>query len=190
MTSKQKQLLLAFLGYYEGHLDGIFGPESQAATRAFQEDFGGLAVDGICGEETEKALKHSVAYGTMQKKEEADDSFWDVVANFSRKEFGCPCGRCGGFPTEPKEKLVLALQQIRDHFGKAVHISSGVRCRAHNDELPGSVPNSFHLVGTAADFRVEGENSYTVLEFVDTLPGVRYAYRIDETYVHMDFGEA
>ena len=34
MTNKQKQLLLAFLGFYEGSVDGIFGPESQPAPRA------------------------------------------------------------------------------------------------------------------------------------------------------------
>ena len=183
MTNKQKQLLLAFLGFYEGSVDGIFGPESQAATRAFQEE-AGLAPDGNFGKLTEKAIRQVIAIG------ETGGDFGEDIENFTREEFACPCGRCGGFPAEPHKKLVLALQQIRSHFGKAVHISSGVRCRAHNDELPGSVPNSFHLVGTAADFRVEGENSYTVLEFVDTLPGVRYAYRIDETYVHMDFGEA
>ena len=179
MTNKQKQLLLAFLGFYEGSVDGIFGPESQAATRAFQEE-AGLTPDGIFGKLTEKAIRQAIG--------ETGGDFWEDIENFTREEFACPCGRCGGFPAEPNKKLALALQQIRSHFGKAVHISSGVRCRAHNDELPGSVPNSFHLVGTAADFRVEGENSYTVLDFVDTLPGVRYAYRIDETYVHMDFG--
>lgn len=179
MTSKQKQLLLAFLGYYTGDVDGIFGEQSVEATKAFQASCG-LDQDGIFGKLTEKAIRQAIG--------ETGVDFWEGIENFTREEFACPCGRCGGFPAEPKEKLALALQQIRSHFGKAVHISSGVRCRAHNDELPGSVPNSFHLVGTAADFRVEGENSYTVLDYVDTLPGVRYAYRIDETYVHMDFG--
>ena len=179
MTSKQKQLLLAFLGYYTGDVDGIFGEQSVEATKAFQAS-NGLDQDGIFGKLTEKAIRKAIG--------ETGGDFWEGIENFTREEFACPCGRCGGCPAEPNKKLALALQQIRSHFGKAVHISSGVRCRAHNDELPGSVPNSFHLVGTAADFRVEGENSYTVLDFVDTLPGVRYAYRIDETYVHMDFG--
>lgn len=63
MTLKQKQALLAYLGYYNGPLDGLWGEGSQRATIAFQRDFGGISVDGICGEKTEKALKHSVAYG-------------------------------------------------------------------------------------------------------------------------------
>ena len=180
MTNKQKQLLLAFLGYYEGRLDGIFGPESQAATRAFQEAFGGLAVDGICGTETEKALRHAVAYGI------AKPNFWESIKYFDRKEFACPCGRCNGYPAEPKEKLVRVAENVREHFGEAVIVSSGVRCREHNAELPGSVPNSRHLSGKAMDFRVSGIPSSIVLPYVQGLSGIRYAYAIDSNYVHMD----
>ena len=36
MTVKQKQALLAYLGYYDGQLDGIWGEKSQWATIDFQ----------------------------------------------------------------------------------------------------------------------------------------------------------
>ena len=79
MTIKQKQCLLFYLGYYVGNIDGQWGTLSKTATKAFQKDFG-LTADGNCGTDTEKALKHAVAYG-ISKKEEASTSgdFWDGI---------------------------------------------------------------------------------------------------------------
>lgn len=180
MTSKQKQLLLAFLGYYEGHLDGVFGPESQAATRAFQEAFGGLAVDGICGTETEKALQHAVAYGIAKK------NHWDGIKYFKRSEFACKCGKyCNGYPVEMDERLIKIADIVRDHFGNVITVTSGIRCETHNKNV-GGVANSRHLSGKAMDFRVSGIPSSIVLPYVQGLSGIRYAYAIDSNHVHMD----
>ena len=46
---------LAQLGYDPGPLDGIYGPQTEAAVRAFQSDHG-LTVDGIVGPQTYRAL--------------------------------------------------------------------------------------------------------------------------------------
>ena len=69
MTIKQRQNLLAYLGYYVGAIDGIFGSGSREATKTFQRDFfqDESKVDGICGDETEKALKYAVCYGINKK---------------------------------------------------------------------------------------------------------------------------
>ncbi len=52
MTNLQKQKNLKYLNYYKDKLDGIFGPNSKNATKAFQKDYG-LLVDGIFGKNTE-----------------------------------------------------------------------------------------------------------------------------------------
>ena len=98
---------------------------------------------------------------------------------------GCGTGRCGGFPAEPAEALVRLADRVREHFGAPAVVSSGVRCQAHNDELSGSVKNSRHLQGKAMDFCVRGVSGEALLAYVKTLP-VRYAYRIDNSFVHMD----
>ena len=202
MTAKQKQCLLTYLGYDTGGVDGLWGDKSRQATANFQLDFGGISVDGICGDQTEKALKHAVAYGIEKKSDSTDytnvqnnstenstngdtGTFWDEIKYFTRAEFRCPCGRCGGFPVEPAEYLVRLLDQVREYFGAPITISSGVRCQAHNDELPGSVPNSYHVKGKAVDFCVRGKTSAQVMAYIKTLP-VHYAYAIDGNYVHMD----
>ena len=180
MTRKQKQALLSYLGAYDGPLDGIWGDKSRQATIDFQRAYMD-SVDGIFGEATEKRILEVVASGEKPRVQIAAASdWWQAVKYFSRWEFRCPCGRCGGFPVEPEERMV------RQHFDAPATVSSGVRCQAHNDELPGSVKNSYHLRGKAMDFCVRGVSGATLLAYVRQLPGVHYAYQIDDSFVHMD----
>lgn len=64
------------------------------------------------------------------------------------------------------EKLAQRLEELRETFGKAIHISSGFRTPAHNKAVGGE-PNSFHLRGLAADIQVSGmtpKQVYTALD--------------------------
>lgn len=58
---KTLQTYLIHLGYHCGDqgADGVFGYDTRAAVRAFQQDYG-LAVDGICGRKTWSALFHAL----------------------------------------------------------------------------------------------------------------------------------
>lgn len=204
MTVKQKQNLLAYLGYYVGEIDGIWGTLSKVATTAFQKDFGGIVVDGICGTETQKAMTHAVCYGMPAKDvpdsdvgdtEDQDQTtdtadWWDNVRYWSRNEFACRCGEyhtpyCDGFPVEPDRTLVELADDTRAHFGRPGHRSSGIRCTQHNADS-GGVTNSRHLQGKALDFYVEGVSGATLLAYVQSDPRCRYAYIIEGQYVHMD----
>lgn len=191
MTPGQKQCLLAYLGYYGGPVNGIWTDECKDATTRFQKDFGGIAVDGIVGPETGKALTHAVAYGmTAKNTVESEDDFWAGIKYWSRDEFKCRCGEyhdpyCNGFPVEPDHTLVELADDVRGHFGRPGYRSSGIRCAQHNTDS-GGVSNSRHLRGKALDFRIEGHTAAQVLAYVKTLSKVRYAYDIDGTYVHMD----
>ena len=168
MTMKQKQALLAYLGYYDGPLDGLWGEKSQLATTDFQRDFGGISIDGICGEQTEKALKHSVAYGIDRKSDSTDytgvqnnntenstdgntGTVWDEIKYFKKQEFACKCGKyCNGYPAEIDMNMVKIADKIRNRIGKPITINSGLRCKTHNANV-GGVSNSKHLLGKAAD---------------------------------------
>lgn len=129
MTIKQRQALLFYLGYYVGNIDGNWGVLSKTATKAFQKDFG-LTADGVCGDATEKALKHAVAYGMPVKKTETVKSgdWWDDIEYFKKSEFACKCGGkyCNGYPDEMSEKVVKVADRTRRNFGKAATISSGL----------------------------------------------------------------
>ena len=188
MTIKQRQHLLAYLGYYVGNVDGIWGTLSKTATVAFQKDFG-LNPDGVCGTETEKALTHAVAYGMPAKKEESTTGdFWDEIEFFDREEFRCKCGGkyCNGFPAEPKEQMVRIANQLRKNLGVPVSIISGLRCSEWN-RIQGGVANSQHMYGEAADIYVEGKSQASVEAELDHIGGVRYHYPIDgSNNVHFD----
>jgi hypothetical protein len=186
MNIKQKQCLLEYLGYYSpenskavNNIDVIWGPASKEATKKFQQDYG-LIADGIFGPATEKKIREVVQSG------EEPGINWDRVKYFTRDEFKCPCSRCGGFPVEPNPMLVGVADRVREHFDSAAIVSSGVRCQEHNDELPGSVPNSRHVSGKAMDFRVADVKGKDLLEYVWKQPEIRYAYLIEGNWVHMD----
>lgn len=179
MTNEQKQHLLAYLGYYRIKVDGIWGSGSVGATKAFQEDYG-LTTNGDFDAATEARIKEVIA----NDEEPAD--FWDGIKYFARDEFKCKCGKyCDGFPTEPEKKLVTVADRVREHFGKAAIVSSGVRCKQHNANV-GGVANSRHLDGKAMDFRVSGKSASEVLAYAQKQPEIRYAYAIDKNYIHMD----
>jgi hypothetical protein len=187
MTTKQKQNLLAYLGYYKGNIDGDWGKQSQAATVNFQKATG-LNPDGIFGEKTEARVKQAVAadeFARTTTSKAETGTWWDGIKHFGRAEFACKCGKCGGFPVEPQEKLIRAADKTRDHFGKPMRVTSGVRCATHNANV-GGVSNSRHLSGKAMDFGVEGFSAVMVLAYVQKLPEIRYAYAIDSHHVHMD----
>lgn len=186
MTIKQKQCLLAYLGYYVGNIDGVWGTLSKTATRCFQQDHG-LKDDGVFGDATENAVRAAVAADETKKTDNSTGDFWDEIVYFDKSEFACHCGGkyCNGFPAEPKEKLIRVADSIRKNLGAPASVSSGVRCSRHNSSV-GGVSNSRHLEGKAMDFCVSGKSSSQLLNEVNKHSEIRYAYAIDDSYVHMD----
>lgn len=199
MTHKQRQNLLQFLQNYDpGIPDDIWGDRSRRAMEAFQRDHG-LPVTGTGNEATDAALLHAVA--TWEPAEDVNvpgtGTFWDEIEFFERKEFRCPCGACGGFPLEPKEAIVRAVDEMRRAFGSPVIIvppdghsgGSGVRCQTYNDSLKGSAKNSRHVQGKAVDFSAPGVPASVIEEYLADIQEngtIRYWYKISTGAYHMD----
>lgn len=199
MTIKQIQSLLTYLGYNPGAVDGADGANTQAAVRRFQQAEG-LGVDGIAGEQTQAALLAAVAAGRVYVPPDdtsgtgatsggAGGSWWGEIKYFTRDEpyIACPCGRCGGFPVEPAEKLMRLADAVREDAGKPMVPTSTVRCDAHNAEV-GGVPTSRHKLGHAMDFVIPGMTANQILTIVRKQENVVYCYAINERAVHMDIG--
>lgn len=85
--------------------------------------------------------------------------------NFSVKEFRC---KDGSDPVFVDMDLVKLLQQIRDHFGKPLTITSAFRTAAHNKNVKGAT-YSQHCYGKAADIRVQGVSVEAVADYAETL---------------------
>ena len=191
MDTRQIQALLVYLGYDPGEVDGLSGKNTRRAVLAFQAQEG-LTADGRPGPLTQAALLEAVACGRCRQAQASGaqtvPEWWADIRYFKRTDSGiaCPCGRCGGFPVEPTERLMRLADRVREAAGAPMCPSSTVRCQAHNDELSGSVPNSRHLSGKAMDFCIRGWGADRTLALVRQQPEVRYAYAIDNRYVHMD----
>lgn len=188
MTNRQRQNLLQFLNYDPGTPDNIWGDRSRRAMEALQRDQG-LTVTGTGNDATDAALQAAVASWEPDNGTSPDNNgtFWDEIEFFDRSEFKCTCGGrgCGGFPAEPRERMVRNAESARKHFDRPAIVSSGVRCRLRNSELPGSAANSLHMDGQAMDFGIPGISSADLLAYIQTLPEVHEAYAIDGSYVHM-----
>ena len=70
-----------------------------------------------------------------------------LAENFQAGEFVCSCG-CGRVKVD--EKLIQGLQKLRDKLQRPIRITSGYRCKEHNEKVGGAT-NSLHLTGQAAD---------------------------------------
>ena len=110
-----------------------------------------------------------------------------IAVNFQYKEFDCHGSGCCS-TTIIDEKLVAYVQQIRDHFGKPVTITSPYRCETHNKRVGGAT-KSYHMQGKAADIVVQGVSSREVAKYAESIGilGIGlYETSADGYFTHID----
>ena len=95
----------------------------------------------------------------------AKDGAKQLAPGFKVREFRC---RDGSDAIMIDQTLVVLLQAIREHFGKAVTITSGYRTAAHNKSV-GGAKSSQHLLGRAADIQVAGVSVEDVASYAEAL---------------------
>ena len=88
-----------------------------------------------------------------------------LAPDFQVREFRC---KDGSDTVMVDETLTVVLQCIREHFGKPVTITSGYRTAAHNAAV-GGAKSSQHLLGRAADIRVEGVSVEDIAAYTESL---------------------
>lgn len=165
MTNETRQRILSGAGYYDGRIDGKFGPESKKAARAFLEDF--MEV------EPEELLE-----GIIATEEPKPASVWDGIKYFTQAECKCRCGGkyCDG-TKEPERELLEVADEIREEIGAALIPTSTIRDEKWN-EICGGVANSRHKLGKAMDAWSPAMTGAQLLAVVQKNPRVRYAYQI------------
>ena len=88
-----------------------------------------------------------------------------LAPDFKVRELRC---RDGSDTVMVDETLTVVLQCIRERFGKPVTITSGYRTAAHNAAV-GGAKSSQHLLGRAADIRVQGVSVEDVAAYAESL---------------------
>lgn len=170
LSIKKRQRYLKELGFYKGEVDGIEGPLTKQAYRNLQNKYFTRKKDrdGIYGANTEILLLN--AYKCKDLK------------HFKLTEFKCNCKTkyCTGYPCEIDNMLLINLELMRNHFNKAIHITSGLRCEKHNLRV-GGVVNSKHLTGKASDFYIISmlslKNRKKLIDYwIDEIEVSNYAY--------------
>lgn len=163
------------LGYDAGGTDGVFGPKTDAAVKAFQTA-NKLTSDGIVGPKTQAALtaKVNVRPTSAQNKQ--------LSKNFNEREFACR--HCGAVHIEPE--LIKRLQALRDVLGKPITVTSGYRCPAHNKAI-GGAKQSRHMQGQAADLVVPGLTPAQVAAAADQV-GLGGIGVYKSGFTHVDIG--
>ena len=103
--------------------------------------------------------------------------------HFNEKEFSCPC--CG--ENRISRNLVDRLDFSREISGFPMRVSSGFRCRRHNQKVKGK-PRSSHLDGSACDIICpSGSIKATFLaSFFES--GIR-RIGIYKNFIHVDVSE-
>lgn len=95
----------------------------------------------------------------------ARDGSTALSPHFHVREFRC---KDGSDPVFIDTELVELLERIREHFGKAVVITSAYRTPVHNAKA-GGAKFSQHLYGRAADIRVQGVSVEDVAAYAESL---------------------
>ena len=129
-------------------------------------------------------------YTQMAIKTYAKGSSTKLSTNFNSSEFDCHGSGCCS-STLVDDKLVTYLQQIREHFGKPVNISSGYRCATHNKNIGGAT-NSRHSKGQAADIYITGVTPAEIAKYAESIGilGIGlYETNSDGFFVHVDTRE-
>ena len=146
---------------YNLAVDGYAGEQTYNALGDFQSK-NGLVVDKIAGVKTFEKLNSGSSEPYKCKY-------------FKDSEFTCECG-CG--LNLEKDGIKRIADEIREHFGRPMIITSGTRCVKHNKEV-GGVAGSYHTTGNAIDFVIPGVNVKEYADFCKQLVKqgkARYTY--------------
>ena len=113
-----------------------------------------------------------------------------LTRNFKLSEFDCKsgCEMPDSVLMEVK-KLANQLQIIRDFIQQPIYINSGYRCKEHNAKI-GGVKNSKHILGQAADMRVDNVSPEDLYEAIENLIKFNHIFEgglgIYKTWIHYD----
>ena len=192
LTLKEQQTYLKKLGLYTKKIDGIRGAGHKKAVKQFNTIFLNKESE-VYYNDTDKLLRE--IYDSYNKSPYMVDSDLKYFKNFKSSEFYCTCRKkyCDGWNglrNKIPMHLLMADQYIRNHFGKAVSLTSTIRCDRRNKEV-GGVKNSKHRLFRANDMGVKGTKAANVKKFVYTnsstkLSFINYAYDINANYEHID----
>jgi uncharacterized protein YcbK (DUF882 family) len=105
----------------------------------------------------------------------------DIAKHFKLSEFACPC--CKRVMLHPM--LLNKLVEFREMIGKPIYITSGYRCSEYNQKVEG-IKSSYHLLGLAADIKIEGLSALDLLEYAESINFTGIGLYEKKNFLHLD----
>jgi uncharacterized protein YcbK (DUF882 family) len=105
----------------------------------------------------------------------------DIAKYFKLSEFACPC--CKRVMLHPM--LLNKLVEFRAITQKPVYINSGYRCSEYNQKV-GGIKSSYHLLGLAADIKIEGVSALDLLEIAEMIDFSGIGLYEKKNFLHLD----
>lgn len=102
-----------------------------------------------------------------------------LTKNFSEKEMQCPCCK----QQEMRTNFMEALQKLREEYGRPMIVTSGYRCKKHNEKV-GGAKTSQHLRGNAVDIKCARHERYRLIQLAlrHGFTGIEFSSK----HVHLD----
>ena len=104
-----------------------------------------------------------------------------ISPHFKLSEFACPC--CKRVMLHPL--LLNKLVEFRAIIKKPIYITSGYRCSEYNQKV-GGIKCSYHMLGLAADIRIEGASALDLLEYAEILNFSGIGFYEKKNFLHLD----
>jgi uncharacterized protein YcbK (DUF882 family) len=105
----------------------------------------------------------------------------EIARYFKLSEFACPC--CKRVMLHPT--LLKKLVKFREMIGKPIYITSGYRCAEYNQKV-GGIKSSYHLLGLAADIKIEGVSALDLLEIAEMIDFSGIGFYEKKNFLHLD----
>jgi zinc D-Ala-D-Ala carboxypeptidase len=107
------------------------------------------------------------------------------VKYFKLEEFACRCG-CGQNNMDPE--FLERVDLLRGELGFPLIVSSGFRCRNHNQNVSNTGTEGPHTTGQAADFLVVGDRALELIIAALRLgfTGIGVSQKGPSRFIHLD----
>lgn len=148
LSIKKRQQYLKDLGFYNGLIDGKEGAKTKKAYKDLQVKYFTKSKrpndrNGIYGKNTDILLRNAHLF------------YENKIKHFRLEEYRCKCtSYCTGYPALLDKNLLIGEDKLREHYGKSITNSCGLRCKKHNADVGGS-KTSGHLKGKACDMYIK-----------------------------------
>lgn len=108
------------------------------------------------------------------------------LKHFSTHEFECKGQNCCGNSSPMNPEYLRFLDRFREKLGEPWIITSGFRCRTHNQRI-GGASNSLHTWGVASDGFPKSKDLKKALRVLSEMPEFeRLSIGVYPSFLHID----